>query len=117
MRACAAMLLCAVVATVAWNPLAAQSWSHQVVKVTAKGDKPDASGKQVVTVTLDITPKFLLTANPPGNDLFEADATKVTVTGKNKPESVKIDYPVGEVVKEKLVGEYKVYKGKVTIKA
>src|SRR5262249_25376329 len=82
-------------------------------KVTA--DKP-VEGKQVVTVTLEIDPKYHIYANPVGNEDFEPAQTTVSVTGKAKPESVKVDYPPGKLVKDS-AGDYKEYTGKVTIKA
>src|SRR5262249_49114804 len=78
--------------------------------------KPGDDGKQLVTITLEVDPKYHLYANPVGNADLESNQTMVTVTGKGKPE-VKVDYPAGELVKDKVVGDYKIYKGKVTIKA
>jgi thiol:disulfide interchange protein len=40
----------------------------------------------------------------------------VTVTGKEKL-TAKVEYPQGELKKDEIVGDYKVYRGKVTIKA
>jgi DsbC/DsbD-like thiol-disulfide interchange protein len=90
--------------------------SDAVVKAKASAEKPSA-GKEVVTVTLEIDPKYHIYANPVGNPDHEASQTVVSVTGKSKLESVKIDYPAGTVVKDSVVGDYKVYTGKVTIKA
>jgi DsbC/DsbD-like thiol-disulfide interchange protein len=90
--------------------------SDAVVKAKATADKP-GDGKQVVTVTLEIDPKYHIYANPVGNADHEASQTVVSVTGKSKLESVKVDYPAGTVVKDSVVGDYKVYTGKVTIKA
>lgn len=91
--------------------------SDSVVKAKATADKPGGDGKQVVTITLEVDPKYHLYANPVGNADLESSQTTVTVTGKARPESVKVDYPAGELVKDKVVGDYKIYKGKVTIKA
>jgi len=91
--------------------------SDSVVKAKATADKPGGDGKQVVTITLEVDPKYHLYANPVGNADLESNQTTVTVTGKARPESVKVDYPAGELVKDKVVGDYKIYKGKVTIKA
>jgi thiol:disulfide interchange protein len=89
--------------------------SDSVVKATAKADKADASGRQAVTITLTIDPKYHLYANPIDNkDLEEA---QTVVTGSGKTKVVKVEYPAGEVKKDKVVGDYKIYKGKVTIKA
>jgi hypothetical protein len=86
------------------------------VKVTAEAGKPDPSGKQVITLTLDIDKQWHLYANPVGNEIFEYSQTVVTVTGKKKPASVKIDYPPG--VEMNCFGEsFRVYKNKAVIKA
>lgn len=91
--------------------------SDSVVKAKAKADKIDADGKQVVTITLQLDDDWHIYANPIGNPDMESNETKVTITGKAKPEAVKIEYPKGELVKDAVVGDYKVFKGKVTIKA
>jgi hypothetical protein len=91
--------------------------SDSVVKVSARGEKPGADGKQVVHITLEMEPKWHVYANPVGNEDIASNQTTVSITSKSKLESVKIDYPAGELVKDKVVGDYKIYKGKVTIKA
>ena len=89
--------------------------SDSVVKTKATADKP-ADGKQLVTITLDIDSKYHLYANPVGNPDMEASQVSVAVTSTTKPESVKIDYPPGKLVKDS-AGDYKEYTGKVIIKA
>jgi DsbC/DsbD-like thiol-disulfide interchange protein len=91
--------------------------SDSVVKARAAAEKPDKDGKQVVTVTLDIDPKYHVYANPVGQSDFADNQTTITITGKEKLASVKVDYPAGEKVEDKVVGDYMVYKGKVDIKA
>jgi DsbC/DsbD-like thiol-disulfide interchange protein len=88
--------------------------SVDAVKVKATAGKPDADGKQVVTLELQIAPKFYIYANPVGNEIVESAQTTVTLTGKGKLE--KVEYPPGKVKKEK-TGDLKIYKDKVTIKA
>jgi thiol:disulfide interchange protein len=90
--------------------------SDSVVKAKATADKP-VDGKQVVTITLDIDPQYYIYANPPGQEDLASAQTEVKVTGKNKPETVKIEYPEPKVEKDTTLGDYKVYRGKVTIKA
>jgi hypothetical protein len=112
-------LLLGVVLSQAANEAGAQGVqkSDAVVKVSAKADKPGDDGKQTVTVTLAIDKSWHLYANPVGQeDLAEAQ-TVMTVSAKEKPTDVKIDYPAGKVTKDKVVGDYKVYEGEVTIKA
>jgi hypothetical protein len=86
------------------------------VKVAAESGKPDAAGKQVITLTLDIDKEWFLYANPVGNDILESVQTVVSVTGKKKPADVKIEYPPG--IEMTSFGEsYRVYKNKAVIKA
>jgi hypothetical protein len=91
--------------------------SEAVVKVTAKADKADADGKQLVTITMNVDKDWHTYANPVGLDDLESAQTVVEITSKNKPESVKIAYPKGKVQKDDVVGDYKIYEGKVEIKA
>ncbi len=95
----------------------AQKKSDSAVKAKATAGKIDKDGKQVVTITLEIDSKYHLYANPVGQADFADTQTTVTISGKVKPESVKVDYPAGQTKKDKTVGDYKIYKGKVTIKA
>jgi DsbC/DsbD-like thiol-disulfide interchange protein len=113
-------LAVALVAFLACNtrPVHAQSKkSDSVVKADAKADKPDADGKQTMTLTLDIEKPWHLYANPVGNDDLADARTVVSISAKAKVEDVKVEYPVGKVVVDAAVGNYKVYEGKITIKA
>jgi DsbC/DsbD-like thiol-disulfide interchange protein len=96
---------------------AAPKKSDAEVKVTARADKPDPSGKQVVTVTLTINKGWHVYANPVGLEDLAAAATVVTIVGANKLDDVKVTYPAGTVIKDKVLGDYKVYEDKVEIKA
>lgn len=91
--------------------------SDGVVKASLKAEpeKPGAGGRQVVTVTLEVEKKWHIYANPVGNDDLKDSQTVVTVTGKSSPK-VKVEYPAGKVIKDKVVGDYKVYEDKVAIK-
>jgi DsbC/DsbD-like thiol-disulfide interchange protein len=91
--------------------------SDTVVKASATADKAGADGKQTVLVTLMIQSGWHIYANPVGNPDFDSTKTVVTIAGKAKLTSVNVTYPEGEVVRDKTVGDYKVYKGKVTIRA
>jgi thiol:disulfide interchange protein len=82
--------------------------------VTAKATTKAEGGKQVVTITLDVNPEYHIYANPVGNPELAENQTTVTLAGKGK--LGKVEYPAGEEVKDKVVGDYKVYHGKVTIK-
>lgn len=91
--------------------------SDSVVKVTATATKPDDDGKQVVTVTLAHDSGWHTYANPVGQEDLANAQTVITVSAKTKPEDVKVEYPAGKLVKDKVVGDYKVYEEKTTIKA
>ncbi len=91
--------------------------SETVVKVSATGGKIGADGKQTITVTLAMTGKWYVYANPVGLAGFADNATLVTVSGKAKPASVKVEYPAPILVKDKVLGDYKVYKDKAVIRA
>lgn len=91
--------------------------SDSVVKVAVKADdKPDAEGKQTLTITLDIHKDWHVYANPVRNEDLENAQTVVRVVGKNRLEDVKIAYPPGKAHGEKDT-RHNIYDGKVTIKA
>lgn len=94
----------------------AQKSSGDVVKASVAVEKPDASGKQVVTITLDVDSRYHIYANPVGLEDLASNQTVVT-GGKGAAGGVKVEYPAGELKKDKIVGDYRIYKGKVTIKA
>jgi hypothetical protein len=98
--------------------LAQAKKSDGVVKVEVASDKP-VDGKQVVTITLHIEKPYHIYANPVGSDddTFKEAATQVLITGKTKPDDVKIEFPAGKVVKDKDLGDYKVWEDKVVIQA
>jgi DsbC/DsbD-like thiol-disulfide interchange protein len=87
------------------------------VKITAAGTKPDASGKQVITVTLNIEKGWVIYANPVGNGDYKLEECKVTVTSKAKLAGVKISYPPSKVVQNRLVGNYNIWENKVIVTA
>jgi uncharacterized protein len=91
--------------------------SESVVKVTATPDKPDASGKQVVAITLDIDKDWHAYANPVENDMLEAVQTEVKIAGKSNPKTIEIKYPKGQKVIDQVAGDYVAYEGKIEIKA
>ncbi|OAI51522.1 hypothetical protein AYO44_17085, partial [Planctomycetaceae bacterium SCGC AG-212-F19] len=91
--------------------------SDAVVKVTVAAEKPAADGTQVVNIMFAHDAGWHTYANPVGLDDLAAAQTMVTITGKNKLDDVKVDYPPGKLVKDKIVGDYKVWEDKVTIKA
>lgn len=111
-----ALTLPAILLGGAGTALAQAKKSDSVVKVEAKADdKPDADGKQTITITLDIQKDWHLYANPVENDDYANAQTIVRITSKVKLEDVKIDYPAGKLYGDK--EKFRIYEGKVTIKA
>jgi uncharacterized protein len=101
-----------------WNaPVSGQKKSDAVVKVTATADKLDADGKQTVSILLSHDSGWHSYANPVGLEDLAAAQTTVTISGKSKLDDVKVDYPAGKLIKDKIVGDYKVFEDKTTIKA
>jgi len=99
--------------------LSAQAGKKELspTKVTATATKPDADGQQVVTVTMTIESPWYAYANPVGLEDLEGAQTTVKIASKaGKLEDVKIEYPPGKLKKDTLVGNYKVYEEKVSIK-
>ena len=91
--------------------------SDSEVKISATATKPDSAGRQTLTVTLIHGKGWHTYANPVGNDDFDSNKTVVTVLAKGRPVPAKIDYPAGKITKDKTVGDYRVYKDKVAIRA
>jgi hypothetical protein len=98
-----------------------------VVKVEVTADKPDADGRQVLTVTLEIDPDWNVFANPvearlnQGKDnefdkAFETQRTQIEVKRDGKPLEAKFDYPRGKLTTVKDFGSYRSYETKVSIK-
>ena len=89
--------------------------SDSEVKLSAKATKPDETGKQVITVTMNINKGWHAYANPVGNADLRSSQTVITVTGKEKVNLVKVAYPEGKVVNDKVIGNYRTYEGQVNI--
>jgi uncharacterized protein YyaL (SSP411 family) len=91
--------------------------SDAMVKTTAEAAPPDAGGKQVVTITMSIEPGWHIYANPVGQEDLESVQTDVKLEPKNQLDEVKVEYPPGKVVDDKVLGKYKIFEGQVEIKA
>jgi DsbC/DsbD-like thiol-disulfide interchange protein len=85
------------------------------VKLEASATKPDADGKQVLTLTLEIQPGWHIYANPVGREAFEKEATTIKASIGGKAVDLKVDYPPGKVALDD-EGNYRVYEKTVTIK-
>src|SRR5436190_13666668 len=96
------------------GPVAAQQKSRDIaghVKVNVTAEKPDADGKRVLAVTLDIENDFHVYANPVGQEDLEGARLRVKVTAGGKDVPAEVAYPNGTVVKDEGIGDYKVYRG------
>ena len=89
--------------------------SDSVVKVQVDAGKIE-NEKQTVTLTLVIEKEWHIYANRIGQENL-ATATEVTISGKTKPQSVKVNYPRGKLEKNHVVGDHYIYEVKVAIKA
>lgn len=90
--------------------------SASEVKIAAAASKADASGKQTITVTIDINKGWYIYANPVQNKEFETTQTVVKIYADGKEVDAKVEYPEGEA---KSTGEikYAVYTKQAVIKA
>src|SRR5262252_1208271 len=79
------LALSLVLAGIAVNQAQGQK-SDAKVKIEASAAKPDASGKQTVTVTLTIDKGWHTYANPPGPADFAGIPTTITINAEKKPQ-------------------------------
>jgi DsbC/DsbD-like thiol-disulfide interchange protein len=91
--------------------------SDSEVAITATATKPDASGKQVLTIVMKHNKGWHTYANPVGNEDFDSNKTVLSVQAKMKPLAIKVNYPTGTVHKDKVVGDYNIYEGQTQIQA
>src|SRR5438105_5026023 len=69
--------------------------SDSQVKVAATSGKPDSSGTQLLTITVDINKGWHIYANPTDHEVLDGAKTVVTVQSNGKPLRAKVDYPPG----------------------
>jgi DsbC/DsbD-like thiol-disulfide interchange protein len=91
-------LLAVLVITLAWHSeaKAGGNKSDSKVKATATVTKPDANGKQTVTITLDIEKEWHVYANPVQYKDLEQCQTKVAVSAQENL-TANIKYPSGKL--------------------
>ena len=117
-RSLAVPALAVAVLLAAYSRAASAPESKDAVKITATADKPDADGKQTVTITIDIQKPWHLYANPVKNEDMVNSQTVVKFAANNKPlTDATIKYPAGVEKKDATVGNYMIYEGKVEITA
>jgi DsbC/DsbD-like thiol-disulfide interchange protein len=100
------------------NPALGQN-SVTKIKVKSSVSKPDAKGFQEITLDVDVEKGWHIYANMPRNKEFEINKTVLRIVAP-KVEDVTIDYPEGQVHKDKIDNEeitYRVYEGTVRITA
>jgi DsbC/DsbD-like thiol-disulfide interchange protein len=85
------------------------------VTVSATTAKPAADGAQKVTVVVEADEGWYAYANPVGLEGFEENRTEIKVGAKGKVEKFQVSYPPGKVKEDKVLGNYKIYEGKVAI--
>lgn len=90
--------------------------SDSVVKAKAVADKPGPDGTQLVTVTLKIEKPWHIYANPVGNDDLTNAQTVLKVNGPDMPRVLKTEYPKSKLIKDPVVGDYRIFEGDVIIK-
>jgi Disulphide bond corrector protein DsbC len=71
--------------------------SDSKVKASAVATKPDADGKQMVTITLEIEKGFYVYANPANNELLEGAELRLKFTAKEKVKA-DVKYPAGKTI-------------------
>lgn len=84
------------------------------VKVQAGAAKA-VGDKQVVLVELKIDKGWHIYANPTDNEQIADSETIVQVKAGGKMISATVNYPAGKVHEDKMLGNYKIYEGKVVI--
>lgn len=90
--------------------------SDAVVKMDVQADRPDADGKQTITILLAIEKPWHIYANPVDNEDLANVQTDVKIASRGKLDDVKVSYPDGKLYQDK-GDKYKIYEGKVAIKA
>ncbi|MBM3994663.1 MAG: hypothetical protein FJ303_10995 [Planctomycetes bacterium] len=87
--------------------------SDSKVKATISATKLTASGKQTVTVTLEIEKGWYIYANPVNDEDYEINRTRLSFKAKDKVTAL-VNYPTGKM---KSGAKYFIYEGKVVIES
>jgi len=111
-----ASTIAALVGSGLWNPARGGNSSASVVSVTATASKPDAGGRQSITVTFAIKKdkNWHVYANALPAD-FPGVPTSVSVDSRIKASDVEVVYPQGKLIRDKELGDYRVYEGKAAV--
>lgn len=121
MRKCFTFMTIAMVTLLAWMWLLLDWCSADPpripidpVKVSAHRKKPEADGKQVVTLKMQIAKGCYIFANPVEREELNGGQTVVVVDGIES-NRVEIRYPAGRRIKNAEIGSYSIYEGDVEI--
>lgn len=87
------------------------------MQITAKAGKIDSDGKQLIEVSLQMDDEWSIFGNPIGSEDFEWAQTVLKVSSEKPLTEVRVVYPKGEIIKDKVVGDYMIYKGKIFLHA
>lgn len=115
--AAVSVLLAALAVIVGGEPAApAAQKKPSKAKLAATATKPDADGRQTVTITMEIEKTWHAYANPVKFEELDGVETTVKITSASKLQDVQIKYPEG---KRHVDGKntYYIYEGKVEILA
>ncbi len=74
-------------------------------------------GTQTITVALNIDKGWMIYSNTPGIDDLEDVRTVLCVSGERNVEQLRVEYPAGVEIKNKLIGAYKIYTDSVVVRA
>ena len=91
--------------------------SSDVVTISVSSEKPDADGKQKISITLTIAPTYHIYANPVENEILTSVQTIVRVTSEQELREAKVTYPAGKMIKVGNVETFRIYEGKVAFNA
>lgn len=90
--------------------------SSKVVKVEITKEPSTTAEEKFVVITLSVEPGYHLYANPVVNPDLASVQTSVSIKAEGKSIPVKVEYPLGKLVKDEIVGDYSTYEGTVKIK-
>jgi DsbC/DsbD-like thiol-disulfide interchange protein len=96
-------------------PIALAQPSDTKVKHKVAASQPDATGKQMVTIQLEVENGWHIYANPVDNELLVEEVTTVKVKTKSGAPRLQVIYPRPVVMKSPLGDTMKVYEGTVQI--
>jgi hypothetical protein len=91
--------------------------SSDVVKISVAATKPDGDGKQTILVTLTVIPSYHILANPVDNAELTKVQTSIRIYSAGRPVEADVSYPSGQLVDPGQGLSFRIYEGKVTIKA